>query len=136
MAPRAAPRRTLFDRNRPLHALLPVAIHRTIDLVSPGFEGHFAFGSLTGVQIFSLFFDPIALDLQSVGSATRIFGLKRVGSGFVQGDLGRGQLVLGLLYFDDLDDGTHGARRSLVGAGRRASLLPTTSLPSAVPTTA
>src|SRR4051812_1782876 len=134
IAPRAGPR-TLFDRNRPFHTLLSMIVYRTIDLVFPGFEGHFEFGTLASVQAFGLFFDPFALDLQSVSNAAGVFGLKHIGSGFVQGDLGRVQLVLGLLHFDGLDNRTRGGRRSLLGTGRLASLLPTTSLPSAGPTT-
>ena len=59
IAPRATPRRTLFDRNRPLHALLPVTIYRTIDLVSSGFEGDFEFGTLTGGQVFAWVVLPV-----------------------------------------------------------------------------
>jgi hypothetical protein len=111
-----------------------VAAYRAIDLISPGFECHPEFGTLTGIQDFSLFFDPFALDLQNVRNATGVLGLKHVGSRFVQGDLGRGQRVYGLLHFDGLDNGNTGSRRSLVDARRVASLLPATSLPSTGPT--
>src|SRR5215211_7679957 len=110
--------RTFLDRELALHTFLCVPVHRAVNLVGASLELHFQFGALAGLYFFGFLLDAFSFDFQRVDGVAGVHGLKHIGAGFVQRDLGWLQLELCLLHLDRLYD------PSFFGTGRRFVLPP------------
>jgi hypothetical protein len=79
-----------------------VAVHRAVKLVGASLELDLQSGVLTGLYLFGLLLDALAFDLQRVDGVAGVDGLKDLGAGLLQGNLGRLECELCLLHLDRL----------------------------------